>query len=329
MRQLSQNQATTLSEQINKEETNLDTLIAKKDLHGLDLSFVDLSGRDLSGVNLSGTRLFKAKLRGTLLNGADLTGADLTGADLTEAHLEQVKAPHAGFGMANLCGARLFMADLRHSSFTKAHLEQADFKCAIMRHARLREASLRRADFSEADMRFVDMSMSDVAGAHFDNADLRGSRLRMIHGYEKASWIGTDIRDINFAGAYMVRRFIMDQNYLKEFRSRGRLNKLIYYIWWLTSDCGRSMTRWCLFITFQVLVFALLYALIGVDYGKYPTWLSPLYYSVVTLTTLGYGDVIPKSLLGQLIAMAQVTTGYMMLGGLLSIFNNKMARRAD
>ena len=68
---------------------------------------------------------------------------------------------------------------------------------------------------------------------------------------------------------------------------------------------------------------------VGVDYGKHPTYLSPLYYSVVTLTTLGYGDVVPASASGQLVAMIEVITGYIMLGGLLSIFSIKMARRGD
>jgi voltage-gated potassium channel Kch len=72
-----------------------------------------------------------------------------------------------------------------------------------------------------------------------------------------------------------------------------------------------------------------LFKIVGLDYGDHPTRLSPLYYSVVTLTTLGYGDIVPSSLTGQLIAMIEVITGYVMLGGLLSIFSNKMARRGD
>jgi hypothetical protein len=45
-------------------------------------------------------------------------------------------------------------------------------------------------------------------------------------------------------------------------------NEFIYYIWWLTSDCGRSMTRWCIFVALQVIFFAILYAIVGVDYGR-------------------------------------------------------------
>ena len=294
-----------------------------------DFSFQDLSGYDFTGADLKRAKFFKANLKGAILNGADLSGADFTGADLSGAHLEGVKAKACGFGLAKLKGARLFHADFRDASFTKADLSQVDARCADFTRARMREANLEKADFTEASLREVDLSLSQVSGAVFKNVDLRGARLRMLKGYEKASWIGADIRDINFAGAYLIRRHIMDENYLEEFKSRGKWAKILYYLWWLTSDCGRSMFRWCLLILFQALFFALLYHLVGVDYGKYPTALSPLYYSIVTLTTLGYGDVIPNSLAGQLIAIWEVITGYVMLGGLLAIFTNRIARRAD
>ena len=67
----------------------------------------------------------------------------------------------------------------------------------------------------------------------------------------------------------------------------------------------------------------------NVDYGDHETWLSPIYFSVVTVTTLGYGDALPASAMAQLLVMIQVTGGYLMLGGLISILSNKLARRAE
>ena len=77
------------------------------------------------------------------------------------------------------------------------------------------------------------------------------------------------------------------------------------------------------------MAFAVGYARVGMDWGDYATSISPLYVSVVTMTTLGFGDVVPTSVAGQWLVMAQVVTGYVMLGGLLSIFSSKMASRAD
>ncbi len=52
------------------------------------------------------------------------------------------------------------------------------------------------------------------------------------------------------------------------------------------------------------------------------------YYSVVTFTTLGFGDVIPTTQVAAYWVMAEVILGYIMLGGLISIFANKVARQS-
>ena len=87
--------------------------------------------------------------------------------------------------------------------------------------------------------------------------------------------------------------------------------------------------RWSLCTALLIFIFAWLYTTVQLDYGPYRTDISPLYHSVVTMTTLGYGDIIPISTGAKVVAMFQVVIGYVMLGGLLSIFSNKMARRAD
>ncbi len=299
------------------------------DLSGLDLTGFNLEGCDLSGANLSGARLLKARLRGANLTEARLDNAERAGADLRECCLERISAVRAGLGMSDLRRSRLFEADLKEATLSMANLKEADLRCARLGAARLREAGLEGADLTRAQMGGADLEGARVERAHFNEADLRGARLAGIEGYESAQWIGVDLRDVHFAGAYLMRRFVLDQNFLAEFRSRGKAAEAVYYLWWITSDCGRSLIRWCLWTAGLVGLFAWLYTLVGMDYGDYPTTLSPLYYSVVTLTTLGYGDVLPASQAAQVVAMLEVLAGYVMLGGLLSIFNNRMTRRAD
>ena len=299
------------------------------DLKGCDLSFLDLSGSDLSGADFSDAKMFKTNLKGANLSGANLRATELTGADLSSANLEDADLCGSGSGMGCFRNARLFSANLSSTTLSGADLEGADLRCCSLKNARLRESRLVNADFTGADLRGTDLSLSTVSGALFVNADLRDSRLRMIKDFNKASWIGSDIRDINFAGAYRTRRFIVDQNYLKEFRESSRLSSVVYKIWWVTSDCGRSVTRWSLCILLLILLYAVLYGFVTIDYGDHRTWFSEIYYSIVTITTLGYGDVQPASVGGQIVAIAEVISGYVMLGGLLSILSNKMARRAE
>jgi uncharacterized protein YjbI with pentapeptide repeats len=299
------------------------------DLSGLDLSGMNLRGCDFSGADLSGAQLFNADLTSALLREANLAKANLSGAILRDADLGHARARQAGFGMAILERTVCFQGDFEECSFTKSILSHADFRCANLIRSRFREADLRHSDFTECALRSSDFSLSRIDGAVFNNADLRDARLRRIVGFRSAHWIGTDIRDVNFAGAYMLRRIVLDQNYLKEFRSESGYSRILYVFWKATSDCGRSMGLWFLWIIVLILFFAWVYTWVGIDYGKHPTSLSPLYYSVVTFTTLGYGDVMPSTVGGQIAAMAEAFVGYLMLGGLLAILSSKIARRAD
>lgn len=305
------------------------TSLRGEDFKGLNLIGADFTEADLSEANLTGANLFKANFSKATLAKAKLDDIELTGANLTEANLEDAQANRAGFGMVIMQKTRLFNAQLSDATLTKADLTEADLRHANLQGVRMRESLLVRADCAEADFRGADMSLSNFSGAIMNNADMRNARLRMVKGYEGAKWYGVDIRDINFAGAYRLRRFVVDENYLKEFRDANKLNSIIYKIWRITSDCGRNFGLWCLWILGIILLFSIFYAFVGVDYGKYDNWIGPFYYSVVTITTLGYGDVVPATPLARIVSICEVFIGYIMLGGLLSIFTNKMARRGD
>ncbi|MBL4684633.1 MAG: pentapeptide repeat-containing protein [Nannocystaceae bacterium] len=295
-----------------------------RELAGADLSNLDLSGADLSGVNLSGT-----DFSGTTLFEADLSGAEMLGANLTGANLTRCNCHSVGLGNAELTEANFFGADLRNATLSGATLKDADLRTADLRGARLVEADLDGATFQSADLRDASLRRARCRGTVFDRVDFGGACLRELKDSATASWIEARISEVDFCGAYLLRRAICDQNYLHEFRRRGHTHAAIYWIWWLTSDCGRSLVRWGACIASVVFLFGLFFRVVAVDFGSHETWLSPYYYSLVTLTSLGYGDVLPVSVGAQAVAMAEVALGYMMLGGMLSIFSNMMARRAD
>ena len=301
-----------------------------RDLSGSNLAGADLRGADLSRANLTRANLVGANLEGAVLFGATLDHAELLKADLRGADLTQVSAREAGFGGANLEGANLFNAVLTGATLTQSNLTGADVRTADLSGARLRECCLRRVDCSQSVLRDTDLGDSDVGGATFKGANLRQSRLGGMRGATDANWIGADILDVDFCGAYLVRRHILDQNYLHEFRCQSRTTEAVYWVWWVTSDCGRSFVRWGSWTGVLAVVFADLYQFVELDLGGRPdNWMTTLYFSVVTLTTLGYGDIVPTSAGARIVALIEVIIGYMMLGGLLGIFANKMARRAE
>lgn len=300
-----------------------------EDLSGLDLSGVNFANADLSRANLTGAKLVGASLTRACLHGATLTDAECLKADFSHADLSECIAERTGFGHAKLHRAQLFSANLNHSTFAEADLSHADLRRASLRHCRFQKAQLCHAEFHRSDLREADLEGANVDHAHFRDADLRASRLRSLRNFASGVFLHADVRDVDFSGAYLLRSQIMDENYLHEFKAAGPANRVTYWVWWATSDCGRSMLRFAVWIVFITALFGFAYGFVNVNYGSHPTPLSPYYFSWVTLTTLGYGDVLPASTAAQAVVMLEVFAGYMSLGGLLSIFSNKMARRGE
>jgi hypothetical protein len=83
----------------------------------------------------------------------------------------------------------------------------------------------------------------------------------------------------------------------------------------------------CLTAKHLVAGFGAIYLIPGIiSYGKnHHTLFSPFYFSLVTFTTLGFGDVTPNGGIGEIIVSLQVIFGYLTLGLLISILTNKVA----
>ena len=312
------------------------------DLSGLNLDGCNFSGCEMSRCNLTEARCPSANFDGATLYEARLDGAEFLGSTFRKANLTECSAIKTGFGMTDLTEANFFKANLEDATLVDAELRLADFRAAKMARCRLLEADLEQTDLMQADLKEADLCETNLDGANFRHTSLRGAHLRDARGYTKADWIGADIRNIDFTGAYLLRQHIIDENFLYEFRRQSKLTKYVYYGWKWTSDCGRSLTRWGLFLSATVVLFALIYwgmdqsppagmeshlKGIGGANGVHEGFIAYLYYSVVTFTTLGYGDISPVSVAGQIVLIIHIAFGYLGLGALLSILATKFASR--
>ena len=59
-------------------------------------------------------------------------------------------------------------------------------------------------------------------------------------------------------------------------------------------------------------------------YGINGSFLSALYFSIVTFTTLGYGDIRPVAPFGQLLVIIEVLIGYICLGIFVFLLSRKV-----
>ena len=134
---------------------------------------------------------------------------------------------------------------------------------------------------------------------------------------------------MNGASNPYLKRYIEDEQWIESWRQKSRGRRVLFYIWELTSHCGRSFLLWMFWSLILALIFGFLYKdHINIDPCTANNCYTPFYFSVVTFTTLGFGDVKPADWVGQLWITLEVISGYFMLGGLLSIFSNKFARRS-
>ncbi|WP_372602873.1 pentapeptide repeat-containing protein [Actibacterium sp.] len=312
-------------------------LAARPDaLHKADLSEADLAGADLSEVDLTRADFFKA----------DLTRANLKKARLALADLSMSKMQGTALYKADLTGATLQEADLQGADLSASSCRGGDFRGANLRGANLADADLRGCNFSHCDMSGVNLTGANVTGAHFHFAQLTDANVTHIkYGTFKdlvGCYYGVRGIDSTYGNALFVRD-ARDQDYIDTlFRSIQtmppgpvkRLEQLLFRAWGLI-DHGRSLMK----VSFYAFLIAMSYGLFycfdmalgwGImDYSSSAeTWFTPFYYSVVTYTTLGFGDVTANSLFGEMLVISEVVVGYFTLGLLLAILANTIARRS-
>lgn len=110
--------------------------------------------------------------------------------------------------------------------------------------------------------------------------------------------------------------------YLAE-RRYGRAT--LYWFWRLTAGYGESLLRWASSCTAVMIAFAIMFRVFNaIEPAK--DWFDYLYYSIVTFTSLGAGDIQPANAIGKLLICGEIGLGWVMFGVLLSFVGNMLNR---
>jgi len=296
----------------------------------------ELTGRNLAGIDFAKSDFYRATLASANLKKSVFADAELTQANMAGAALYKAVLRGAFIQEADLSGADLSATDCRNADFRGANLSGAD----------LVGADLRGCDFSHCDLRGANLSQADVTGAKFHFTQLANANVTHIkYGTFKdmaGYFYGVRGVESTFGNALFVRD-AKDQDYIDTLyqaildRPQGvirRADLLLFRAWGLI-DHGRSLLKVAFYASIIAMFYGTFYFLGMInnwqimDYSNSAkTWFTPYYYSVVTYTTLGFGDVTANSLFGEILVISEVIVGYFTLGLLLAILANTIARRS-
>lgn len=303
---------------------------------GADLSEEDLAERNLSGFDLTGTDLFEARLSSANLKHAKMDRAELSGADLSRAGLYKAKLTAATLTAANLEGADLTQADLSGADLRGANLVGADLTGADLSNANLANADLRDTCLENANISCASLCTARVEGANVTGV-VYGS-LRDMSG----CYLGIRGLDSVYGNALFVRD-ARDQDYIDTLEASisnmpsgfTKSVELVLFKAWGLFDHGRSLLKVGVYALLLASLYGIIYSFdmwLGwgmMDYSNSAqSWFTPFYVSLVTYTTLGYGDVTAENVYGEILVISEVVLGYFTLGLLLSIIANTIARRS-
>ena len=304
--------------------------LSKADLQNAELSLAKLQNADLSYAKLQGADLFGANLQGSKLRGANLQNANLGGANLQKVDLER----------ANLQEAKLWDANLQKANLTRANLQEADLIGANLQEADLNGANLREAEFDEK---------TALHNANLFQCKLENSTLR--NAYKNLDKVVIQEKNREYSKAKDV--YLILKNYFRQEGMYDESGKYYYREKLMETKCfwkDKRIFKWLenqilhkiagfgerplwvlLWWVGIILISALLYWLfngimINGNTNYVPKFLESIYFSGVTFTTLGFGDLAPKPGIFQLFALGEALLGAIFMAMFIFVFARKMIR---
>jgi len=295
-----------------------------------------------SGATLSGAYLQGAQLGGDWFRpGADLHCADLRDANLRNAHLSYSNLREANLTRADLAGAYLSDADLHATVMTDAALFDTKFRNNNFDSVRGLSKECFRGPGVIPRHRMLE-KYPDQAEPMYRALASYFARLGVL---DDASWAA--YRNRLMRHAVLREKLNLNRNIWEAVVKRSLSNTApdireaveVGFTTWLSAIKEFTLSfvyRWCsgygekplrVGILSAILIF--LYAAIYVAAGALsePTYRAALYFSIVTFTTLGYGDITPAPQF-RLLAASEALIGLLFTGLFLFPLSRRSVGRA-
>jgi len=327
---------------------------------------IDLRGANCRGAHFDGADCIGARFDGANCQDAHFDGADsgnarfegttcfdasFIGANFWKARFKGADCKFAHFDGANCSKAHFDRSDCRQAHFDRANCINAQYNGANCRSTHFNDANCHEAHFDGAYCRYANYDGANCSGVHFDSSDCDsasfGTKERVLENGDiernpcklngvtwnrKSSFIGVDTSNVDWSKNPEMKRFIEQQQFVHSMKEA-------YPKWkWLISiiDNLSDINKWWRWAVFFILAFANLFFWVDYFWKADLFYIKPeitapalsyLYFSVVTFTTLGFGDVTAIHWFSMPFVMLEVILGYVFLGGLVTFLANWLGRR--
>lgn len=179
-------------------------------------------------------------------------------------------------------------------------------------------ASLEGTNLYGANLKDSWLTRANIRGANFSFAKLDDAVLDAVDFNRQTRFTGVNLNSINFTLAVQLHDLAVSQQRIADLEERS---PRIAFLMRITSDYGRSFSRFFFWAGGVIACFAMLHWAAG-SLSK-PGLPEALYFSVVTFTTLGYGDIHPVSPIGMLLSGIEAILGVFMIGLLVALISRR------
>lgn len=216
------------------------------------------------------------------------------------------------YGKSDLRGVPLSATDV-----SRKDLSNIDFYGAIFRRSNLTSVRLDGAYLSEADLR----------GAKFAWASMRDVLIDNPEYDTDTDFLGVALQSVNFNLSALLQEQAQTQQRIAHLKRRHPILACFLSV---SCDYGRSLSRWMAWVGLTIILFAIAYGLEinSLHYTNNVKGVSKildfLYFSFITFTTLGYGDIVPVTTLSKVTVITEVSVGYVMGGLLVAILAKRL-----
>lgn len=344
------------------EEANLKHAeIERGKFSNADLNHANLNSAEIPEGDFSETDLLHADLREADIRGADLSEARILGADLSGSFFVRSSFPGAVLANSELIGTDLRFCEMAKMEAPGTDFTDADLRGANLRGGLLESATMIRTDIRGANLRkarlyeihFSDVLLNDMTefGVELAYEELDLAEEREIDSLEAASWVYRRLESLfeENAMAEEAREY-----HVRKQEARRKFHKQQdHYTNWLLLEASRWLTRHndspiqVIKVSLGVIFgTAFLYPVLGgvVDtgattpaprFGWFPilfewtppepvlTFFKSLYFSIVTFTTLGFGDVQPATGAADALASIEAFAGALLMALLVFVLGRR------